>query len=324
LRKLSNIHWSIQGPKKRFFGWVSKDKRKDGDGMKRMEIPSTENLGHGHLACAGCGAAIGMRLTLKALGEKTVMVIPASCWSIIPGSWPYSGFRIPAVHVGFVTGGATASGIRAALDIKGDHETEVVVWAGDGGTFDIGLQSLSGAAERNEDFIYICNDNEGYMNTGTQRSSATPYLAWTTTTPVMQPKENPKKDIMAIMADHRIPYAATATIAYPEDFFQKLEKAKRMRGTRFIHLLSPCPPGWRIPSERTVQIARLAVRSKVFPLYEIEDGRSYTIHEESCTVSIKEYLKLQGRFSHLTEEEIERIQEMVDDEWQRLLRKARC
>jgi len=265
-----------------------------------------------------------MRLTLKALGKKTVMVIPASCWSIIPGFWPYSTFGIPVIHAGFVTGGATASGVRAALDIKGDHETMVAVWAGDGGTFDIGLQALSGAAERNEDMIYICNDNEGYMNTGTQQSSATPLLAWTTTTPVYQPKENPKKDIMAIMADHRIPYAATATIAYPDDFFRKMEKTKKIRGTRFIHLLSPCPPGWRIPSERTIQISRLAVRSKVFPLYEIENGTSYTIHEERHLAPVKEYLKIQGRFSHLTDQDIEKIQGMVDHEWERLLRKAGC
>ena len=292
--------------------------------MKKREIPSSENLGHGHLACAGCGAAVSMRLTLKALGEKTVMVFPASCWSIIPGSWPYSSFRIPVVHAGFATGGATASGVRAALDIRGDHEAVVAVWAGDGGTFDIGLQALSGAAERNEDFIYICNDNEGYMNTGTQRSSATPFLAWTTTTPVTKPKENPKKDIMAIMADHRIPYAATATIAYPEDLLRKMEKAKGIRGTRFIHLLSPCSPGWRIPSELTIKISRLAVRSRIFPLYEIENGRSYTIQEEPHVVPVKEYLKLQGRFSHLTDQEIERIQEMADEEWEHLLRRARC
>jgi len=292
--------------------------------MNKIKVPLSENLGHGHLACAGCGAAIAMRLTLKALGEKTIIVIPASCWSIIPGFWPYSSFRMTALHAGFVTGGATASGVRAALDVRGDYETLVAVWAGDGGTFDIGFQALSGAAERNEDFLYICNDNEGYMNTGTQRSSATPFLAWTTTTPVIQPKENPKKDIMAIMADHQIPYAATATIAYPEDLLRKMDKAKKIKGTRFIHLLSPCPPGWRIPSERTIQIARLAVRSRIFPLYEIENGRSYTIHEESRTVPVKEYLKLQGRFSHLTEEEIDKIQEMVDEEWQSLLRRARC
>jgi pyruvate/2-oxoacid:ferredoxin oxidoreductase beta subunit len=200
----------------------------------------------------------------------------------------------------------------------------VAVWAGDGGTFDIGLQSLSGAAERNEDFLYICNDNEGYMNTGTQRSSATPQLAWTTTTPTIQPKENPKKDIVAIMADHQIPYAATATIAYPEDFMKKLEKAKKIRGTRFIHLLSPCPPGWKISSELSIKISRLAVRSRVFPLYEIENGRTYTLQEESRIVPVKEYLKLQGRFSHLKEEDIEETQKRVDDAWERLQRKARC
>jgi pyruvate/2-oxoacid:ferredoxin oxidoreductase beta subunit len=292
--------------------------------MKKVTIPIAENLGHGHLACAGCGAAVAMRLTLKALGKKTVMVFPASCWSIVPGSWPYSSYRITAVHAGFVTGAATASGVRAALDVRGDDETLVAVWAGDGGTFDIGLQALSGAAERNEDLLYICNDNEGYMNTGTQRSSATPLFAWTTTTPAMQPKENPKKDIMAIMADHHIPYAATATIAYPEDLIRKLEKAKGIRGTRFIHLFSPCPPGWKMPSEQTIKISRLAVRSRIFPLYEIENGRNYTIQEEDRVVPVKEYLKLQGRFSHLTEKDIEITQRNVDDTWEHLLIRARC
>ncbi|MEO0248800.1 MAG: hypothetical protein ABIN58_04525 [candidate division WOR-3 bacterium] len=162
------------------------------------------------------------------------------------------------------------------------------------------------------------------MNTGTQRSSATPLLAWTTTTPVMKPKENPKKDIVAIMADHQIPYAATASIAYPEDLIRKMEKAKRIRGTRFIHLLSPCPPGWRIPSELTVKIARLAVRSRVFPLYEVENGRFYTLQEESHVVPVREYLKLQGRFGHLKEEDIEETQRRVDDAWERLVRRARC
>ena len=293
--------------------------------MKKIEVPSSENLGHGHLACAGCGAAIAMRLTLKALGDNTVMVIPASCWSIIPGPWPYSSIHIPVIHAGFVTGGATASGIRAALDIRGYQDTVVTVWAGDGGTFDIGIQALSGAAERNEDFIYICNDNEAYMNTGTQRSSATPCFAWTTTTPTHHPKEDQKKDIMAIMADHHIPYAATATLAYSEDFLRKMEKAKQIRGTRFIHLLSPCPPGWKIPSEFTVKLSRLAVRSRTFPLYEIENGR-YAIQEEFVKerVSVREYLKLQGRFSHLKNPEIESIQKVVDDQWERLLKKEKC
>ncbi len=293
--------------------------------MKKMPIPSAENLGHGHLACAGCGPAVAMRLTLKALGEKTVMIIPASCWSIIPGPWPYSSIRVPVVHAGFVTGGATASGVRAALDIRGYHDTVVTVWAGDGGTFDIGIQALSGAAERNEDFLYICNDNEAYMNTGTQRSSATPRFAWTTTTPVHHPKEDQKKDIMAIMADHHIPYAATATIAYPEDLLRKMEKARQIRGTRFIHLLTPCPPGWKIPSELTVKLSRLAVQSGTFPLYEIENGK-YAVQEDPLRkrVPVLEYLRLQGRFSHLKNQEVESIQKRVDAQWERLQRKARC
>ncbi len=292
--------------------------------MKKLEIPATENLGHGHLACAGCGAAVAMRLTLKALGERTVMIFPASCWSIIPGAWPYSSIRIPVIHAGFVTGGATASGVRAALDIRGDRDTVVTVWAGDGGTFDIGIQALSGAAERNEDFLYICNDNEAYMNTGTQRSSATPWYAWTTTTPTHHPKEDQKKDIMASMADHHIPYAATATIAYPEDLLRKMEKARQVRGTRFIHLLTTCPPGWKIPSEFSVKLSRLAVRSRVFPLYEIESGK-YVVQEEWMkeSVPVREYLKLQGRFSHLKNPEIESIQKTVDERWEGLLKKVR-
>jgi pyruvate ferredoxin oxidoreductase beta subunit/2-oxoisovalerate ferredoxin oxidoreductase beta subunit len=293
--------------------------------MKKIEIPSSENLGQGHLACAGCGASVAMRLTLKALGEKTVLIIPASCWSIIPGSWPHSSIRVPVIHAGFVTGGATASGVRAALDIRGLHDTVVTVWAGDGGTFDIGIQALSGAAERNEDFIYICNDNEAYMNTGTQRSSATPRFAWTTTTPTHHPKEDQKKDIMAIMADHHVPYAATATIAYPGDLIRKLTKASRIRGTRFIHLLSPCPPGWKTPSELTVKLSRLAVRSRVFPLYEIENGM-YSIQEDLVRepVPVREYLKFQGRFSHLKTPEVESIQRSVDEQWDRLRKRARC
>ena len=163
------------------------------------------------------------------------------------------------------------------------------------------------------------------MNTGTQRSSATPCFAWTTTTPTHHPKEDQKKDIMAIMADHHIPYAATATIAYPEDFFRKMEKAKQIKGTRFIHLLSPCPPGWKIPSELTVKLSRLAVRTRIFPLYEIEDGK-YTIQEDCMKdpVPMQEYLRLQGRFSHLKNQEVESIQRMVDEQWERLQRKARC
>jgi len=288
----------------------------------RIEIPQEEFMISGHLACPGCGAALSMRFALKALGKKTIVVIPASCWTIIAGPFPYSSLKVPIVHCAFETGGATGAGIKAALQARGDVETTVMVWAGDGGTFDIGLQSLSGAAERNDDFIYVCYDNEAYMNTGIQRSSATPYLSWTTTSPANQPKENPKKDIMEIMAAHRVPYAASATIAYPQDFVRKLQKAKEIRGFKFIHLLSPCPPGWRIDPELSIKISRLAVQSKVFPLYEVEGGERYTINLQPKGILVNEYIRLQGRFSHLSEEEIEMIQENVDRGWERLIKKA--
>jgi len=291
--------------------------------MKKIHIPEEELMGPGHLACAGCGSPLGLRLALKALGRKTVVVIPASCMSIIVGGFPYSAVDVPIVHVAFETAACSASGIRASLDMQGDRETTVVAWAGDGGTFDIGIQALSGAAERNDDFVYICSDNEAYMNTGIQRSSATPYLAWTTTTPIGNPKERPKKDMMAIMADHRIPYAATACVAYPEDFLRKLKKAKGINGTRFIHLLTPCPAGWRIASDEAIKVGRLAVEAKVFPLYEIEEGGEvYTLTYQPKGIPVEEYLSQQGRFRHLTKEDMATIQENVDREWSRLLGKC--
>jgi pyruvate/2-oxoacid:ferredoxin oxidoreductase beta subunit len=292
--------------------------------MINMEkrFPEEEHLSSGHLACSGCGAAIGMRYALKALGDETVVVIPASCWSIVPGVAPHTAFRVTAYHVAFETAASTATGIKAGLEMRGDTSATVMAWAGDGATFDIGFQALSGAAERNDDFIYVCNDNEAYMNTGTQRSSATPYLAWTTTTPVGQPKAEKKKNIMEIMAAHQIPYAATASIAYPEDFFDKMNKAKGIRGFRFIHLLSTCPTGWRIPSQLSVKAARLAVLTRIFPLYEVENGEHYTINCKPEFHPVKEYLKLQGRFAHLTDPQIESIQETVNKGWEKLMKKA--
>ncbi|MBM3297734.1 MAG: pyruvate synthase subunit beta, partial [Candidatus Aminicenantes bacterium] len=202
----------------------------------------------------------------------------------------------------------------------GDRETTVVGWAGDGGTFDIGLQALSGAAERNEDILYVCYDNEAYMNTGIQRSSATPYGAWTTTTPVKHFKSRPKKDIDAIMAAHRIPYQATASVAYPEDLVKKVKKAKDIKGTRFLHIYAPCPAGWKSRPEDTVKLAKLAVQTGLFPLYEMEYG-------EKCSLSIKvkerkpvaDYARLQGRFRHLKPEELKLMQEETDARWQRIV-----
>jgi pyruvate/2-oxoacid:ferredoxin oxidoreductase beta subunit len=291
----------------------------------QFAIPEDEILAPGHLGCAGCGATLAMRLALKALGRQTILVIPACCWSIIDGMSPYSAAGVPVMHTPFASAAAAASGVRAALDLKGDTETTVCAWAGDGGTFDIGIQALSAAAERNEDIIYICYDNEAYMNTGVQRSSATPLGAWTTTTPAAHLKDNPKKDLLAIMAAHRIPYAATATVAYPDDLVAKVTRAKQTRGTRFIHLLSPCPPGWKIPSEESIHQSRLAVQSHVFPLVEVLYGETWTLSMDPEPVPIEEYLRGQGRFRHLigNEAAVERVRTGVEARWQSILARTR-
>jgi pyruvate ferredoxin oxidoreductase beta subunit/2-oxoisovalerate ferredoxin oxidoreductase beta subunit len=284
--------------------------------MSQLVQPTTEAelMTPGHLGCQGCGAALAMRYVLNALGEKTIIVIPACCWSIIAGPFPYSTLKVPVLHTAFETAAIGAAGVRAALDVRGDKDTTVVAWAGDGGTFDIGLQALSGAAERNENILYVCYDNEAYMNTGIQRSSATPWGAWTTTTPDV--KHEYKKEIMQIMAAHRIPYAATASIAYPEDLTKKVEKAKSLTGLRFLHVFAPCPTGWKTPSELSVHLARLAVLTRVFPLYEIEWGRNYKLETVEDPLPVTEYTKHQGRFSHLNEETSALLQTRIDERWE--------
>lgn len=289
----------------------------------KLSLPLEEYMNPGHLACQGCGATLAMRYVLKALGQRTVLCIPACCWSVIDGPFPYSCLDVPIFHCAFETAAASASGVKAGLEMVGDKETTVVAWAGDGGTFDIGLQALSGTAERNDNIIYVCYDNEAYMNTGIQRSSATPYGAWTTTTPVKHFKDQPKKDIVAIMAAHAIPYVATASVAYPEDLYRKMKKAKDIKGTRFFHIFAPCPSGWKSRPEDTIKLARLAVQTCYFPLYEIEWGEKYTLNIKPREKKpVIEYLRLQGRFSHLTEKEINLIQAEVDRKWERLLRRC--
>ena len=282
--------------------------------------PEKEWMTPGHLGCQGCGAALAMRHVLKGLGEKTIIVIPACCWSIIAGPYPYSAVKVPILHTAFETAASTAAGVRAGLRAKGDNETTVMAWAGDGGTFDIGIQALSGVAERNTDILYVCYDNEAYMNTGIQRSSATPFGAWTTTTP--EKKEDRKKDIMRIMAAHAIPYAATATIADPEDIIRKVRRAKDIEGTKFIHLLSPCPPGWKTPSELSIKLARMAVQARVFPLYEIFDGVDYRLTQIENPAPIDEYIRLQGRFRHMTRDDVSSAQDGIDRYWEQLERRA--
>jgi len=289
----------------------------------KLSIPDIEIMSPGHMACQGCGATLAFRYALKALGRETIVTIPACCWSVIDGPFPYSSAGVPVFHAAFETAASTASGIKAALEIKGISNVSVLAWAGDGGTMDIGIQALSGAAERGEDIIYVCYDNEAYMNTGIQRSSSTPYGAWTTTTPVDNFKNRPKKNMVGIMVAHKIPYTATANIAFPEDFIAKLKKAKSIKGPKFLQIISPCPVGWKFQSQLTIKIAKLSFETSIFPIYEVEDGR-YSIKKPSKKKGVREYLSLQGRFGHLTEDTINEIQQNIDREWENLLKMERA
>jgi pyruvate/2-oxoacid:ferredoxin oxidoreductase beta subunit len=284
------------------------------------KIPTPELMTSGHLACQGCGATQAMRFALKALGPKTALVIPACCWSVIDGPFPHSSLKVPIFHTAFEAAASTASGLKAGLEMRGDTETVVMAWAGDGGTFDIGIQALSGAAERNDDILYCCYDNEAYMNTGIQRSSSTPIGAWTTTTPVPHYKRRPKKKMIDIMAAHSIPYIATASVAFPQDLIEKFKKARGIKGTRFLHVFAPCPTGWKLAPELSVSMSRQAVTSKVFPLIEITDnGRTWKVWRDFEPTPLKDYMMAQGRFRHLTEQELSWIAAEVERNWQELL-----
>jgi len=279
-----------------------------------------EILRSGHAACPGCGVALGMRMVLRALGNRAVVVVVPSCVAVISGPFPHAAAGVPMFHSAFEIAAPTAAGISRALALQGQEDIPVLAFAGDGGTFDIGLQSLSGAADRNEDIIYVCMDNEGYMNTGIQVSSATPQFTWTGTTPAGNTRR--KKQIMEIMAAHRIPYAATASIAFPEDLTRKVLKAKELSGTRFFHILSPCITGWRIGEDMAVKMTKLSVETKLFPLYEIEDGLKYTINYQPDDLPVDRYLEVQGRYRHLTPEQTAKIQTEVDRNWQDLMGRA--
>jgi pyruvate/2-oxoacid:ferredoxin oxidoreductase beta subunit len=288
----------------------------------KFPIPKEDFLYSGHTACPGCGAVLALKYVLKGLGPRTIIVIPPSCAGTISAPFPFSSLKIPVLRIPFESTAISASGIRAALDAMGKRDIQVLGWAGDGGTFDIGLQALSAAAERNDDIFYVCYDNEAYMNTGIQRSSATPEGAWTTTTPSPYVKDTPKKDIVQIMAAHKIPYIATASVGYPSDLIKKVEKAKEIKGTKFILIFSPCPTGWRYSSELTIQIARLATETGLFPLYEIENGEKYILSRRRSKKPLKEYFSLQGRFRKMKDEELLRAEERVEKHWEFLTRLA--
>ncbi len=293
--------------------------------------PKEENFAPGHRACVGCGEALAVRLALKALGRKVIIANATGCMEVVSSPLPLTSWRVPWIHTLFENTAAVISGVEAAYKVlarKGRVPPERVYFvgmAGDGGTSDIGLQALSGAMERRHDFLYICFDNEAYMNTGIQRSSATPYGASTTTAPAGKLSIGQvtwKKNMPEIAVAHDIPYVATACPSYPFDLMEKVKKGAETKGPAYVHILSPCPTGWRYSPDLTIRIGRLAVETGIFPLYEVEEGKYKLNFDFPKLRPVQDYLKLQGRFRHLSEEEIRRIQGRVEKEYHKL--KEKC
>ena len=291
------------------------------------DLPREELYAPGHRACQGCMEALAIRIVLKAIGPNCIVVTATGCAEVTSTPYPYTAWRVPWYHVAFENAAAVASGIEAALKVLmrkrrlAEERIHVVAIAGDGGTADIGLQALSGALERWHDLVYVCLDNEAYMNTGIQRSSSTPYGAWTTTSPPGRAsigQRTWKKDMPSIAAAHRIPYVATATPAYVLDLANKARKAAEVEGPAYLHVYCSCPPGWRIPPDKAIEILRLGVETGMLPIYEIEGGQFRLTIKPARRKPVEVYLKAQGRFAHLTEREIEFIQRRVDEEAERL------
>jgi len=294
--------------------------------VSAVTLTEEEYLLPGNRSCPGCALSLAFRHILKALAGQAIITVPASCLTVLLGMYPLTSARIPCVNTPFASTGASATGLVAGLKAMGRRGLKVVAIAGDGGTHDIGIQSLSGAAERGEDFIYICYDNEGYMNTGNQRSGSTPLGAVSATTPSGKPQN--QKDITAIMEAHRIPYLATTSATYPLDLYEKVCKAREIKGTRFIHVFTPCPPGWRFPSSDTIEIGKLAVETGLVVLYEIENGifrltsPSESLARQGNLKPLSEYFARQGRFKNLTQQQINNWQDWVNTSWQSYLKRA--
>jgi len=288
--------------------------------MARLHFEETNAFKSGHVACPGCVEALAMRVVLNKIGSNAVAVVPPSCTAVICGPHPTSALGIPVYHTSIESSAASASGIRRALDARGQRDTRVVVLAGDGGTFDIGFQALSSAAERNEDILYVCFDNEGYMNTGAQKSASTPLHAVTGSTP--GGKLSKKKNIVEMLAAQEIPYAATATPGDLADLGRKVERALARTGLRFLLVHIPCLDGWGIAEDQGVTAARRAVDCGIFPLYEVEDGRRYTLNRDQPLAPVDDYLGMQKRYRTLSAEARAQIQAAVEEDWARLLHRA--
>lgn len=278
---------------------------------------------YGHKACAGCGGSIAVRLALKVLGENTYAAFPAGCMAAVGFIYPQMAFTNNAIITTFPGVASMAAGIAVGAKALGQTGFKTVAFAGDGGTADIGLQALSGMIDRNDDVLYICYDNEAYMNTGIQKSGLTPFGTKTTTTPAG--KNIPgtlthKKNLFEIIAAHGIAYAATASVGYPQDYIDKVNKAKQIKGASFIHVYASCPTGWGTPTETAVEIAKEAVDCGLFYLAEYENGDFKLNKNPKNFASVEDYLKKQGRFKHLQQEEIDIIVKQRDHKWERMRR----
>jgi pyruvate ferredoxin oxidoreductase beta subunit len=285
-----------------------------------IDLPAEEYVLPGNRACAGCGIGIGLRAITKALEGRMVMTVPASCLTVLGGMYPTASVEVPWVNVAFPSTAAAAAGLAAGLRATGRaDEMTVLAMAGDGGTGDIGIQALSGAAERNDDFIYVCYDNEAYMNTGTQRSGLTPAGARTTTT-WSGKRENPK-DLPRIMEAHGIPYVASTSAAFPADVYDKVLKARGIHGLRYIHMNTPCPSGWNFDPKDSVELGKLAVDTGIVVLYEVEEGvfrltgRSASLAKSGSRKPVADYIATQGRFRGMSAESIAAVQVWVDKRW---------
>jgi pyruvate ferredoxin oxidoreductase beta subunit len=294
---------------------------------KYSDNPWEELAASGHRACQGCAEILGLRMALKVFGKDTVIAMATGCMEIISTPLPTTSWKVPWIHVAFENAAAVASGVESGLKILmrrnkiEKKDIHVVAIAGDGGTSDIGLQALSGALERGHNFTYICVDNEAYMNTGIQRSSATPYGAMTTTSPPGKKsigQSTWKKNMPRIAVAHNIPYVATACPSYPFDLLAKIKKAKMVEGPSYIHILSVCPTGWRIPIDAGIRYGKLAVQTGMFPLYEVEEGEYRITYTPKPLKPVTDYLKGQGRYRHLKEDDIEKIQKRITQEWEYL------
>ncbi|TFF91368.1 pyruvate synthase subunit beta [Candidatus Thorarchaeota archaeon] len=293
------------------------------------DMPLKEYILKGNAACAGCQDMVALRHAHKALEGDVIQVVPACCTSVVQSLFPKCCMDFPVLNTAFPAAAATASGVRAALRAKGNDHTTVMVWAGDGGTFDIGIQALSGALERRTDFLYVCYNNQVYSNTGTQRSGATPLYAQTTTT--WFGKTEPEKMLDLVVAAHEPTYQATANAAYPRDLYEKFKKAQGIEGPKFIHVFIPCPQAWNYPVEKGVEVGKLAVETGYWIQWErvgdkFELGRhSKRYQDPEKRKPIEEFLKYQGRFSKLfkpkrNDKKIQELQDYVQHRWDLIMR----